>query len=103
MAILPAVAHSRMALPRTGIIWECEFKLFFLQVIVYGDAPSWGMVSCIDISSTAAHLLSDGDAGYTAVFSDSCISWLGVREIDAFGNTGLTCLLVDYVHLEICS
>lgn len=48
-------------------------------------------------------LLSDGDAGYTAVFLDWCISWLGVKEINAFGNTGLTCLLVAYVPLEICS
>lgn len=88
-----------MVLPRTGIIWECGFKLFCLQTI----APCQGMASCIDVSTTAVHLLSDGDAGYSVVVLDCCISWLGVREIDAFGNTGLACLLVACVHLEICA
>lgn len=92
-----------MVLARTGIIWECGFKLSSLQTIVYSDAPCQGMASCVDVSSTAVHLLSDGDAGYSVVVLDCCISWLGVREIDAFGNTGLACLLVAYVHLEICA
>lgn len=103
MALLPPVAHSHVVLPRTGIIRECDFKLFRLQIIVYGDAPCQGMASCVDVSSTAVHSLGDGDAGYSVVVLDCRISWLGAGEIDAFGNTGLACLLVAYVHLEICS
>lgn len=75
-------------------VWHC-----FLQVIVHSDAPRQGTASCV--GSTVVQSLSGGDAGHSAVVLDCRISWLGVREISALGNTGLACLLV--VHLEICS
>lgn len=61
------------------------------------------MASHVDVISTVVHSLSDGDVGCSVVVLDCLISWLGVREFGAFGNTGLACFLAAYVHLEVCS
>jgi len=83
------LAHSHVVSPRTAIIRQWDFKLFCLQLIVGSGAPCQGMVSCVDVSSTAVHLLSDGLRVTRLCFRTVAFRGLVSAKLMLFGAQGL--------------